>query len=487
MVRRVRSERDSLGVRELPRSAYYGIHTARALENFRVTDTSVGRFPALVSALAAVKEAAALANRDLGLLDDRRATVIAAACAELRAGALADQFPIDPIQGGAGTSTNMNANEVIANRALELLGFERGDYHEIDPLDHVNLGQSTNDVYPTAIKLALLSHVRGLDSALGELARSFEDKAVEFADVVKMGRTQLQDAVPMTLGQEFAAYATVVEDDRTRLRETAALLLESNLGGTAIGTGINGHPRYPDLACAHLREITGEPVVLAADPVAATQDCGAFIDVSGALKRIAIRLSKTANDLRLTSSGPSAGLGEINLPAVQAGSSIMPGKVNPVIPELVNQVAFEVIGNDLTVTLAAESGQLQLNAFEPIIIYSLLRSTSHLQAAAETLARHCIRGITPNRARMLDGVRNSVGVVTALSPIIGYSASAALAKESLATGVSIRDLVIQRELLEPGLVDELLSPERLTAPAGEPLGLPARGTRGVGSKGVVRA
>ncbi|MFH8253202.1 aspartate ammonia-lyase [Microbacterium sp. B2969] len=460
-----RVEADSLGEVTLPADVYYGVHTARALRNFAVTGSAIAQYPQLITALAAVKEAAARANRDLGRLDRRRADAIIAACGEIGAGALVDQFPIDPVQGGAGTSTNMNANEVIANRALELLGFERGAYDELDPLTHVNLGQSTNDVYPTAIKVAIVTNLRTLDAALGELSAAFAAKAGEFADVIKMGRTQLQDAVPMTLGQEFGTYSLMLEEDRLRLREGADLLLESNLGGTAIGTGLNGHPDYSALACDYLARITGEQIVPASNPVEATQDCGAFVQVSGILKRVAVKLSKTCNDLRLTSSGPSTGLGEINLPPVQAGSSMMPGKVNPVIPELVNQVAFEVIGNDLTVTLAAEAGQLQLNAFEPIITYSLLRSTSHLTAAVNALARLCVPGITANRTRLEDGVRNSVGIVTALAPLIGYRACAALAKESLGTGIPIRDLVIAQGILDPGTLDELLTPARLTGGA----------------------
>lgn len=464
----IRIERDSIGALEVPAAAYYGVHTARALRNFRITGATIGQYPALISALAAVKQAACQANRDLGLLDDRRADAIVAACVELRAGRWLDQFPIDPIQGGAGTSTNMNANEVIANRALEILGYPRGAYSELDPLDHVNLGQSTNDVYPTAIKLCLVGHLRNLIAALGRLADSFERKSVEFADVLKMGRTQLQDAVPMTLGQEFGTYARMLREDRDRLDEGARLLLESHLGGTAIGTGINGHPDYPELACAYLREFAGEPIVRAADPIEATQDCGAFVQVSGILKRVAVKLSKTCNDLRLISSGPAVGLGEINLPAAQAGSSIMPGKVNPVIPELVNQVAFETIGNDLTVTMAAEAGQLQLNAFEPVIIYSLLRSTTHLSAAADTLATECVDGITANREHLAAGVRRSVGLVTALSPYIGYAASASIAKKALKTGAYVGDIAVADGLLTSDQVAEILAPQRLAGITAQP-------------------
>lgn len=456
-----RVERDSLGELGVPVAAYYGIHTARAMANFRVTGSAMSTYPALISALATVKQAACQANRDLGLIDEQRAAAIVAACTELRNGQLLHQFPIDLLQGGAGTSSNMNANEVIANRALEILGFERGNYTELDPLMHVNLGQSTNDVYPTAIKLCLVTHLRTLGVTLGVLAEQFDRKAAEFADVIKMGRTQLQDAVPMTLGQEFGAYATMVREDRARLAEGAQLLLECHLGGTAIGTGINGHPDYSELACRYLAELSGEPVLRAPDLIEATQDCGSFVQVSGILKRVAVKLSKICNDLRLLSSGPVAGLGEINLPAVQAGSSIMPGKVNPVIPELVNQVAFEVIGNDLTVTMAAEAGQLQLNAFEPVIAYTMLKSLTHLSAAVDTLAADCIAGITANRGHLADAVHSSIGVVTALSPRLGYKECARLAEKALTTGGSIADIVVAEGVLSREEVEELLSIRRL--------------------------
>ncbi|WP_425546112.1 aspartate ammonia-lyase [Amycolatopsis albidoflavus] len=457
----MRVELDSIGEFPVPTAAYYGVHTARALENFQITGASISQYPLLIESLAAVKQAACQANADLGLLDARRADAIITACEEIREGALHDQFPIDPIQGGAGTSTNMNANEVIANRALELMGRERGDYARLDPLTHVNLGQSTNDVYPTAIKLCLTRYLRGLVSALDRLAAAFEHKAVEFADVIKMGRTQLQDAVPMTLGQEFGTYVVMLREDCDRLNEGALLLLECNLGGTAIGTGINGHPEYAAVACHYLREISGEPITSAGNLIESTQDCGAFVQISGILKRVAVKLSKTCNDLRLMSSGPATGLREINLPAAQAGSSIMPGKVNPVIPELVNQVAFEVIGNDTTVTMAAEAGQLQLNAFEPVIVYSLLRATTHLTAAADTLAARCVAGITANREHLEQGVRRSAGIVTALSPYIGYAASAAIAKQAMVTGEYVGDIAVDQGLLTREQVDDILSPRRL--------------------------
>ncbi|HEY7743061.1 MAG TPA: aspartate ammonia-lyase, partial [Burkholderiales bacterium] len=367
----VRYEHDLLGDRAVPASAYYGVHTLRALENFPITGTAISIYPELVTALACVKQAAALANNELGLLDDERARAIAAACQEIREGRLLEEFVVDVIQGGAGTSANMNANEVIANRALELMGRKRGDYARLHPLDHVNMSQSTNDVYPTAVKVALHFGIRRLTAAMAELRGAFAAKSAEFADVLKMGRTQLQEAVPMTLGQEFSTYAVMLEEDESRLKEAALLIQEINLGATAIGTGITAHPDYALLACRKLADITGIALITAPNLVEATQDAGAFVQLSGVLKRVAVKLSKTCNDLRLLSSGPRAGLNEINLPAVQAGSSIMPGKVNPVIPEVVNQIAFEVIGNDVTVSFAAEAGQLQLNAFEPIIAHSL--------------------------------------------------------------------------------------------------------------------
>ncbi|MCL8010906.1 aspartate ammonia-lyase [Streptomyces sp. AS02] len=462
MAQATRIEHDLVGDKEVPVDAYYGVHTVRAVENFAITGSTIARFPDLITALAAVKQAAAQANRDLGLLPPDIAGAVIAACEEIRAGRLRQQFVVDPVQGGAGTSTNMNANEVIANRALEILGHPRGFYDVVHPLDHVNLGQSTNDVYPTAVRLALVTSLRRLGESLGTLATAFTGKAAEFSDVLKMGRTQLQDAVPMTLGQEFTTYAVMIEEDRQRLAEAAALLLESHLGGTAIGTGINGHPRYAELACAYLADISGEDVRPAGDFIEATQDCGAFVQLSGVLKRVAVKLSKTCNDLRLTSSGPTAGLGEINLPPVQAGSSIMPGKVNPVIPEVVNQVAFEVIGNDLTVTMAAEAGQLQLNAFEPVIAYSLLRSLTHLRAACDTLATRCVPGITANRAHLHDSVHRSIGLVTALAPHIGYAASTTLARQALATGRPVKDLAAEAGLLTTDQLDTILRPENLT-------------------------
>lgn len=466
-----RIECDSLGEIRVPAAAYYGVHTARALANFAVSGNTLSRFPVLIESIATVKQAASMANEELGLLDPERAGAIQVACVELRNGMLHDHFPLDPIQGGAGTSTNMNANEVIANRGLEIMGFKRGDYKHLDPLEHVNLGQSTNDVYPTAVRMALTTHLRALVSAMGRLAQAFDAKSAEFEDVLKMGRTQLQDAVPMTLGQEFGTYALMLREDCNRLLEGIPLLLESNLGGTAIGTGINGHPEFSRLACGHLRELSGEAVRPAENLIEATQDCGAFVQISGIVKRAAVKLSKTCNDLRLISSGPTTGFREINLPAVQAGSSIMPGKVNPVIPELVNQVAFDVIGSDLTVTLAAEAGQLQLNAFEPVIAYSLLRSTQQLTAAVKALAENCVAGISANRDHLRMGVDKSVGIVTAFSPYVGYATSAAIAKEALASGEHVGKIAVRRGVLSTEQVEQILSPRRLAgldeAPAGE--------------------
>ncbi|MCX6066418.1 MAG: aspartate ammonia-lyase [Chloroflexi bacterium] len=459
-----RTEHDLLGERQVPDEVYYGIHTLRALENFPITGIPINTYPGLINALAYVKEACALANLDLGLLDEKRAKVIIQACQEIRAGKLREHFAVDVIQGGAGTSTNMNANEVIANRALELSGLERGNYKEIHPLEHVNLSQSTNDVYPTAVKVALRFEIDHLVAAMDILRLDFDKKAKEFADILKMGRTQLQDAVPMTLGQEFSTYAVMLGEDQQRLREAALLIQEINLGATAIGTGINAPTEYAPLACQHLSELTGTQYITAANLVEATQDAGSFVQLSGVLKRVAVKLSKVCNDLRLLSSGPRAGLGEINLPPVQAGSSIMPGKVNPVIPEVVNQIAFEVIGNDVTVSFAAEAGQLQLNAFEPIIAHNLLNSLIYLRQGCLTLAERCVRGITANRDRLSDIVSHSIGIVTALNPYIGYENASAVAKEAYASGKGVAEIVLEKGLLSKEQLDDILRPEVLTQP-----------------------
>jgi aspartate ammonia-lyase len=476
---RHRREHDLLGERSVPASAYYGVHTLRALENFAITGTPISIYPDLVSALACIKEAAALANYELGLLDGKKTQAITAACEEVRSGRLLDEFVVDVIQGGAGTSTNMNANEVIANRALEIMGYQRGEYQYLHPLEDVNMSQSTNDVYPTAIKVALHFGIKRLTRAMAELRASFEAKAGEFTDVLKMGRTQLQDAVPMTLGQEFSTYAVMLAEDEQRLSEAALLVHEINLGATAIGTGINAHPEYADLVCRRLSDVTGVDLSVAPNLIEATQDAGAFVQLSGVLKRVAVKLSKTCNDLRLLSSGPRAGLNEINLPAVQAGSSIMPGKVNPVIPEVVNQIAYEVIGNDVTVSFAAEAGQLQLNAFEPVIAHSLFKSLNHLHNGCITLSERCVKGITANREHLRQQVENSIGIVTALNPYIGYERASAVAREAHETGKSVSVLVLEKGWLTPAQLADILRPEVLTkpryrtaAPSGEEAGAP---------------
>ena len=463
-----RVEHDLLGDRKVPAEAYYGVHTLRAVENFPITGTPISIYPDLIRALAQIKLAAAKANQQLGLLEAPLAQAIVAACQEVIAGKLHEQFVVDVIQGGAGTSTNMNANEVIANRALEIMGHAKGEYQHLHPNQHVNMSQSTNDVYPSALKLATYVGIFRLVDALAYLRRTFERKAEEFKDVLKMGRTQLQDAVPMTLGQEFSTYAVMLGEDEERLKEAALLIREINLGATAIGTGINAHPDYAPLVCRLLAEISGVPVITAPNLVEATQDCGSFVQLSGVLKRVAVKLSKTCNDLRLLSSGPRAGFGEINLPPRQAGSSIMPGKVNPVIPEVVNQIAFEVIGNDQTVTFAAEAGQLQLNAFEPIIAHSLFKSVNHLRQGCLTLADRCVDGITANRDALRARVENSIGIVTALNPYIGYAAATSVAAEALESGKGVAEIVLARGLMSRAELDDVLRPEVLTQPRALP-------------------
>jgi len=457
-----RTETDSLGSLEIPAHAYWGIHTARALENFPITRRAIFNYPDLIRALAQVKQAAALANAEIGVLEQEKADLIVRVCEEIVSGALHEEFCVGVIQGGAGTSTNMNTNEVIANRGLEILGHERGDYRHFHPIDDVNRSQSTNDVYPTAIKLAMVFGVRRLLEEHRKLEKSFHAKGVEFNDILKIGRTQLQDAVPMTLGQEFRGFAHTIAEDHDRLSEVIPWLNEINMGATAIGTGITADSRYADAVRRHLVAVTGVEMETAPDLIEATSDAGIFMTLSGTLKRAAVKLSKICNDLRLLSSGPQAGLGEITLPPRQAGSSIMPGKVNPVIPEVVNQVAFSVIGADATVTAAAEAGQLQLNAFEPVIAHSILQSLAWMTNACRTLRVNCIDGITANTARLAAQVESSVGVVTALTPYIGYAASATLAHAALTTNASIADLVISAGLMRAEDVARVLSPERLS-------------------------
>src|SRR6185437_5230799 len=461
-----RIEHDLLGERSVPADALYGVQTLRALENFPISGTHVGQFPTLVAALASVKEAAALANEELGLLDGKIARAIVGAAETLRSGEHGDQFPVDMIQGGAGTSTNMNANEVIANLALESLGLPRGTYDVIHPNNHVNLSQSTNDVYPTAAKLALHASTTELQTAMTALAGAFLAKGEEFSAFIKMGRTQLQDAVPMTLGQEFSAFAHTILEDVDRLGEAQKLILEINMGATAIGTGINAPEGYAEAVRRELSRVTGLTLITAPDLVEATADTGVFVQLSGVLKRCAVKLSKICNDLRLLSSGPRAGLGEINLPAMQPGSSIMPGKVNPVIPEVVNQVCFDVIGGDVTVTMAAEAGQLQLNVFEPVIAYRLLRGMSMLRNACDVLRTRCVTGVTANPERMRQFVEHSIGIVTALVPVIGYDAATDVARTALQSGRGVFELVLERGLMTREELDQLLNPEAMTKPKG---------------------
>jgi aspartate ammonia-lyase len=464
-----RTEHDLLGERALPHHAYYGIHTLRALENFPITGTPISHWPDLIVSLAMVKQAAAVTNFKLGLLGEEHLDAIVAACRQIIDGQFHQHFVVDMIQGGAGTSTNMNANEVIANLALELLGQPRGAYHVLHPNQHVNLSQSTNDVYPTALRLATCRAMGDLIAAMDILKRACRAKCHEFENILKMGRTQLQDAVPMTLGQEFGTYAVMLGEDQDRLREAAMLMWEINLGATAIGTGINAHPDYARLACAELCRISGVTLSSSPDLIEATQDVGAFVQLSGVLKRVALKLSKICNDLRLLSSGPRAGFGEINLPPMQAGSSIMPGKINPVIPEVVNQIAFEVLGNDITVSFAAEAGQLQLNAFEPIIGYSLFKSISHLTVGCDVLATRCINGITANQQHLQDTVERSIGLVTALNPYIGYEAATAIAQLALSSGRGVAELVVEQGLMTAGELRQLLQPDQLTRPRPQPL------------------
>ena len=461
---RTRSEHDLLGDREVPSEYYYGIQTLRGMENFNISGIALGSFPTLIQALAMVKLSAAQANHELGLLSKEITDAIVHACTDIINGRFHNHFVVDMIQGGAGTSTNMNANEVIANRALEIMGYEKGDYQNCHPNNHVNLSQSTNDAYPTAIKIALINSNKKLIEVLKELINSFRRKGEEFSHIIKMGRTQLQDAVPMTLGQEFEAYAATLSEEIARLEQNVKLFLEVNMGATAIGTGINSDPEYSGKVIKHLRDATGLDIVLAENLVEATQDTGAFIMYSSAVKRLAVKLSKISNDLRLLSSGPRTGINEINLPPMQPGSSIMPGKVNPVIPEVVNQIAFKVIGNDLTVTLAAEGGQLELNVFEPVIVQSLFESIEMLKNGMMTLKYKCIDGITANEKRCRELVENSIGLVTALNPVLGYEASTKLAKEALEKDRGVYELVLEKKLLTKEQLDDILKPENMVKP-----------------------
>jgi len=461
----MRTEHDLLGEKSIPDEAYYGVQTARAMENFHISGIPISQYPDLIRALAMVKLAAARANYDCKQFSEKILHGIEGACDEIIAGRLHDQFTVDIFQGGAGTSTNMAANEVIANRALEFMGFAKGQYQHCDPHDHVNGSQSTNDAYPTALHVAIFLLNEKLRAELRNLVNAFHAKGKEFKDIVKMGRTQLQDAVPMTLGQEFHAFAESLDNEIFALERLETVLYEINMGGTAIGTGLNAPAGYAQRCADHLAKITGKPIRLAPDLVEATQDTQPFVLFSSALKSLGIKLSKICNDLRLLSSGPRAGLAEINLPAKQPGSSIMPGKVNPVIPEVVNQVCFRAIANDLAVTFAAEAGQLQLNVMEPVIAGCILESQTLFMNSACTLRRHCVEGITANQDVCRRYVEHSIGVVTALNPLIGYETATELAAEALKTGKGIVELVRQKKLLTEEQIRMVLDPQAMTGTA----------------------
>lgn len=456
-----RIESDLLGELKVPINTYYGVQTQRGINNYHISRKKMRDYPDYVVAIAYVKLAAVQTNHTLGVINDEIAGAISQACQDIIDGKFHEDFPIDMMQGGAGTSVNMNANEVIANRALEIMGHKKGEYQYCYPNDHVNCGQSTNDVYPTSIRLALIRMNKNLVASLTGLISALRYKGEEFRDVLKMGRTQLQDAVPMTSGQEFNAYANNLEEEILNLERNVKLLHEINMGGTAIGTGLNAVPGFAKLCAANLSKLTGEPFVSATDLVEATPDTGAYVSFSSALKRLAVKLSKMCNDLRLMSSGPRCGLNEINLPPKAPGSSIMPGKVNPVIPEVTNQVCFKVIGNDVTVTFAAEAGQLQLNVMEPVITECLFESLWWLHNAIDTLTEECILGITVNKERCYDMVKNSIGIVTALNPYIGYKNSTKVAKEALETNRSVYDIVLEKELMTKEKLDEALDPKNM--------------------------
>ncbi|MGH4038254.1 MAG: aspartate ammonia-lyase [Sphaerochaeta sp.] len=458
----MRIEHDLIGEMEIPDKNYYGIQTMRALNNFNISGIPFSHYPVFIKAIAQVKRASAQANLELKWLDEGKAKAIIEACDEIISDKLIDQFPVDVIQGGAGTSINMNANEVIANRALELMGRKKGDYSFIHPNNHINLSQSTNDVFPTAIRIAIIEYGHNLKKEMIAFRDSLLRKSEEFEDVIKMGRTQLQDAVPMTLGQEFHAWAVTIDEDIHRLEEANKLMHEINLGGTAIGTCLNTPKGFSRRVTQIISKNTGLKLECASDLIEATQDCGCYVQYSGVLKRIAVKLSKMSNDLRLLSSGPRAGLNEINLPPKQPGSSIMPGKVNPVIPEVMNQVAFSVIGNDVTITMAAEAGQLELNAMEPIIAFKMFSSIKHMKNAINTLRINCIDGITANKERCRSLVTNSIGIITVLNPVLGYENCSKIACRALKTGESIKDIVLDLKLLSKKKLDTLLVLENMT-------------------------
>lgn len=462
--KKFRVESDLLGELQVPAEAYYGVQTQRAINNYKISGKHMCDYPEYVKAIAYVKLAAAEANHELGQLPDDVADAMCRACREIIDGKFHENFVTDMVQGGAGTSVNMNANEVIANRALELMGYEKGDYQHCWPNDHCNCGQSTNDVYPTTIRLTFIEMNKQLVAALERLVASFRKKGEEFKNNIKMGRTQLQDAVPMTSGQEFTAFANTLEEEIGNLNRNVELMLEINMGATAIGTGLNAVPGYAELCTKKLAELTGENFTLGKDLVEATPDTGDYVSYSGALKRLAVKLSKICNDLRLMASGPRCGLHEINLPPMAPGSSIMPGKVNPVIPEVTNQTCFKVIGNDTTVMIAAEAGQLQLNVMEPVITQCIIESQTWLSRAMDTLRERCVDGITINAEHNAETVRNSIGIVTALNPYIGYKNSTKIAKEALETGASVYDLVLRDKILTKEKLDAILDPKHMLDP-----------------------
>ncbi|MDP8034466.1 aspartate ammonia-lyase [Pasteurella atlantica] len=461
----IRIEEDLLGKREVPSNVYWGIHTLRAIENFNISNTTISDVPEFVRGMVMVKKATALANGELGVIPKKIAKAIIIACDEiLENGRCLDQFPSDVYQGGAGTSVNMNTNEVVANLALEILGHNKGEYQFLDPMDHVNASQSTNDAYPTGFRIAVYNSIMEMIEKVRYLQEAFNNKAIEFADVIKMGRTQLQDAVPMTVGQEFKAFSVLFDEELRNLKIISQYLLEVNLGATAIGTGVNTAQGYSELVVKYLSEVTQLPCSVSENLIEATSDCGAYVMVHGALKRTAVKLSKVCNDLRLLSSGPRTGLNEINLPELQAGSSIMPAKVNPVVPEVVNQVCFKVIGNDTTITFAAEAGQLQLNVMEPVIGQAMFESISLLANACVNLRDKCIDGITVNRQVCQDYVFNSIGIVTYLNPFIGHHNGDIVGKMCAKTGKSVKEVVLELGLLTEAEIDDILSPENLMTP-----------------------
>ncbi|WP_431020056.1 aspartate ammonia-lyase [Bacillus safensis] len=460
--KQVRIERDFLGEKEVDTQAYYGIQTLRAVENFPITGYRIHE--ELIKALGIVKMAAALANMDTQRLYSGLGEKIVQAADEVIEGKWNNQFIVDPIQGGAGTSMNMNANEVIANRALELLGKEKGAYTELSPNTHVNMSQSTNDVFPTAIHISTLNMIEKLLYTMENMHQVMTEKAQEFDHVIKMGRTHLQDAVPIRLGQEFSAYAKVLARDIKRIKQSRQHLYEVNMGATAVGTGLNADPKYIRQVVGYLSDISGLPLVGAEDLVDATQNTDAYTEVSAALKVCMMNMSKMANDIRLMASGPRAGFGELHLPPRQPGSSIMPGKVNPVMPEVMNQVAFQVIGNDHTICLASEAGQLELNVMEPVLVFNLLQSLSMMKNVFESFVDNCLRDLKADESRLKEYVEKSAGVMTAVNPHIGYEAAARIAREAILTGASVRELCLQNDVLTEEELDVILNPFEMTKP-----------------------